>query len=220
MPATSQCRASGHSHITSRTRDLPTATRSMKHPTAGRSERRMRFFRPELYLRYNATDDAEANLADEEWEHNLRAYKKYLSEHSKDMNERVKELTESLSLHDAELLSIQEDVPDSDFTPPFFPLPVATLSVQGNGKITNIVYFLWSHVEQSCPGMDWPFSEIRTYWLYDELEVERQPPNGPRYWHHILWSNGRIISVPFFDVIVQSFSPLHPETAVIAKKRA
>ena len=42
-------------------------TRSMKPITARRSEVRMRFFTPALYLRYNSADDAVADRAEAEW---------------------------------------------------------------------------------------------------------------------------------------------------------
>ena len=111
----------------------------------------MKFFTPELYIRFNSTDDAEADRADEDWEKAIRDYKKHLAKHSEDMNDRVKDLAENLCLHDAELLSIQADVPSS-YTPPlFFPFPVATISLRDNGNITNLVYFLWSEIGQSRP---------------------------------------------------------------------
>jgi len=192
----------------------------MKHQIERRPEAMMKFFTPELYIRYNSTDDAEADRADEDWEKAIRDYKNHLTKHSKDMNDRVKDLAEMLCLHDAELLSIQEDVPSS-YTPPlFFPFPVATISLKDNGNITNLVYFLWSEIGQSRPEEEWPFSKLRTHWLYDELDVERHPPYFPRYWHRILLSDGRVISIPFFDVIIQSFSQQNPETAIITKKRA
>jgi hypothetical protein len=180
----------------------------------------MRFFTPELYVRYNSQDDAEADRADADWERALRDYKKHLGEHLEDMNERVKDLAESLCLHDAELLSIQEDLPRPYAPPLFFTFPVATISLGDGGNITNLIYFLWSEVGQSRPVENWPFSTLRTHWLYDELDVERHPQYLPRYWHRILWSDGRVISIPFFDVIIQSFSQQDPKTAIVTKKRA
>src|SRR4051794_32832671 len=73
-------------------------TRSMKHPTERRFEGTMKFFTPELYLRYNSPDDAEADRADEEWEEALRAYRDHLAKYSRDMNDRVKDLAECLCL--------------------------------------------------------------------------------------------------------------------------
>ena len=55
----------------------------------------MKFFTPELYIRCNSTDDVDTDRADEEWEKALRDYKKHLVKHSKDMNDRVKDLAEN-----------------------------------------------------------------------------------------------------------------------------
>jgi hypothetical protein len=185
----------------------------------------MKFFTPELYRRYNSLDDAVADQADQEWESNVRAYKGFIARHVGDMNDRVRELAERLSLHDSELLSIQEDVPnDGGPLLPFHPIPVATVSVKNDQTVTSLIYFLWSQqIEQAHPQRDWPFSTRHIHWLYDEIDVERQSSLPPFYWHRILWSNGSIISIPFFDVVVQTYSTLHPDApdaAVIIKKRA
>jgi hypothetical protein len=181
----------------------------------------MKFFTPELYLRYNSPDDAEADRADEEWEARIREYKAYLHDHAGEMNDRVRVLAESLSLHDAELLSLQEDVPAETLPAIFpFPVPVATLSLRNAGTITNIFYLLWSEVDQSGPLREWPFSKLRTHWLYDEIEFDRRQPYPPLYWHRILLSDGRVVSIPFFDVVVQAFSEANPETAIVTKRRA
>ncbi len=180
----------------------------------------MKFFTPELYIRYNSTDDAEADRADEDWEKAIRDYKNHLAKQSKDMNDRVKELAENLCLHDAELLSIQEDVPYSDAPPLFFPFPVATIALRHSGNMTNLTYFLWSEIGQSRSEEEWPFSKLRAHWLYDELDMEQHSSYFRRYWHRILLSDGRVISIPFFDVIIQSYSEQDPDTAIITKKRA
>jgi hypothetical protein len=38
----------------------------------------MKFFTPELYIRYNSKEDAEADRADEDWEKSIRNYKSHL----------------------------------------------------------------------------------------------------------------------------------------------
>ena len=180
----------------------------------------MKFFTPELYLRYNSLDDSEADRAEEEWERKIREYKSFLVDHSKEMNDRVRSLAESLNLHDAELLSLQEDVPPPSPTPFLFPLPVATVSLRNNGTFTNIFYLLWREIDQSAPREDWGFSKLRTHWLYDEIDFETRQTYPTLYWHRILLSDSRVISIPFFDVVVQAFAEQSPETAILTKRRA
>jgi hypothetical protein len=181
----------------------------------------MKFFTPELYLRYNSADETEANRADEEWERTLRQYRNHLKKKSKNMSDRVKDLAERLCLHDAEWLSLQADVP-SPCIPPLFPFSswVATLAVRSNGNITVLIYFLWKEIEQSHPREEWPFSKLSMHWLYDEIDVKERPSYLPLYWHRILWSDGRVVSIPFFDVVIQSFSEQNPESALVTKNRA
>ena len=130
---------------------------------------------------------------------------------------RVKDLAENLCLHDAELLSFQEDIPELPI-PPLIPIPIAIISLRQNDKSINLVYLLWGEVTQARPLDEWPFSLLRTHWLYDEIDLERRQPE--LYWHRIMWSDGRVVAIPFFDVIVQVFSSQNPETAIISRKRA
>src|SRR5262249_60808112 len=112
----------------------------MKPRTEGRSERRMKFFKPGLYLRYNSPDDDVAGRGDREWERAIQAYRKHLQTFASKMNDRVKELAESLRLHDAELLSIQVDSsPGRAPRPPLLP-GVATVSVKRAGTIVDLFY--------------------------------------------------------------------------------
>jgi hypothetical protein len=114
----------------------------MRLQTEKRSERRMRFFKPGLYMRYNSDDDVTADRADAEWEKAIRAYKKHLETFSAHMNERVKTVAETLCLHDAEILAFQPGVPVHPlFQPPFSP-GAATISLQSDGKIVNLFYLL------------------------------------------------------------------------------
>jgi hypothetical protein len=175
------------------------------------SESPMKFFTPELYLRYNSSDEAVADRADREWEEAIRAYRKHLGKFSKTMNDRVRDLAEKLCLHDAELLFLQQDLTAPPVLPPLR-APIATISLRANGKIVNISYFLRGEVGQSNAGGEWPFSKLRAHWLYDEIDFE--PGHFPLYCHRVLLSDGRVVSVPFFDVVVHSFSEQDPQPAI------
>ena len=177
----------------------------------------MNYFTPELYRRYNSPDDAEADRADEDWEQALRAYQSRLASLSLVMNERLKELAENVCLHDAEVLSMQEDVPVRTL-PTLPPLPFATVSLRQDSQIIHLVYVVWGDVVETSPPEDWPFSTLRTHWLYDEIDLERRDAN--LYWHRILLSDGRVVAIPFVDVVVQSFFEDRPEAALVSRKRA
>jgi hypothetical protein len=193
----------------------------MRLPTEKRSERRMRFFTPSLYLRYNSDDDTIADRADARWEKAIRAYKKHLERFSARMNERVKLVAESLCLHDAEILFFQADIPVHPWFQPPYSRGAATISLKSAGTIVNLFYLLWDEVDESGAPRHWPFSNRRVHWLYDEIDCVDAPPwPVTLFWHRILLSDGRVISIPFTDVVVNSFSGESPQPIIVKRRRA
>ncbi len=167
----------------------------------------MKYFTPELYLQYNSKDDNLADLADEAWETAIRTYQGSLDAFRNSIPPRVVELVDGSPLHDAELISFQADLPSP--IPEVLVSPMtAAMALKCNQQIVNIDYILWDAVAQSSPYQSWPFSSARVHWLYDEVGLEGSESNGrQRFWHRILFSNGRIAKIPFVDVIISRFSP-------------
>jgi len=189
--------------------------RFMKLQIEKHSESRMKYFKPELYLRYNSRDDADADRADRHWEKAIHAYTEHLRTFSKKMNDRVKDLAENLCLHDARLISSEGYLSALPLLPHF---RTWVISLRTNGKIVNLFYLLWGEVAESTAQKKWPFSKLSAHWLYDEVDFE---PDSPfLYWHRVLLSDGRVISIPFFDVFVHSFSEQSSETAINSTGRA
>jgi hypothetical protein len=178
----------------------------------------MRFFTRELYLRFNSPDDAVADRADAEWEEAVSAYHMHLGRVSKTMNDRVRKFAEELCLHDAELLALQEDVATAP-TPPPTRTPVAIVSLRGIGRIFSLFYLSWGEIVLSTAPDAWPFSPRRLHWLYDEIDLDPEPSPFHRYYHHVMLSDGREISIPFYDVIVHSFSDKDPQPAIDTRRR-
>ena len=52
------------------------------------------------------------------------------------------------------------------------------------------------------------------------IDFETRQTYPTLYWHRILLSDSRVISIPFFDVVVQAFAEQSPETAILTKRRA
>jgi hypothetical protein len=166
----------------------------------------MKFFVPELYLRYISQQENISKIARDEWKSTTISYKRHLQENSKYLNEKIRDFVENICLHHAELLSIQENAPSRSAHASFLPISVAVISLRSDLQMTNLIYFLWSEIRQSRPNLVWPDSNDRTRWLYDEFDVEKHPSYLPMYWHRILWSNGSVCNIPFSDLIVQTFS--------------
>ncbi|MGP0068761.1 MAG: hypothetical protein ACLQGP_34810 [Isosphaeraceae bacterium] len=179
----------------------------------------MRFYKRELYLQFTATDIAIADRADVEWEHAVSDYHAHLGRFSSTMNDRVRKFAEELCLHETELLALQEEVVRSPALNPT-QTPVAIVSLRGIGRIFNLFYLSWGESSLSTAPESWPFSPIRLQWLYDEIDLDPEPSSFPRYYHHIMLSDGRELSIPFYDVIVHSFPDKAPEPAIVTRRKA
>src|SRR5438045_6237527 len=114
----------------------------------------MKFFTPELYLRCNSPGAAIADLADDEWEQAVSAYHVHLSRFSTEMTARVRELAEEFCLHDAELLSLHQDITAPPIPPPIR-TSVAIISVRSTGRLVNLFYLLWDEIGLSTAPKAW-----------------------------------------------------------------
>lgn len=166
----------------------------------------MKFFTPELYLRFNSSDDEVADLANQEWETAIKAYQKHLSDLRGQMPHQMQELCE-LCLHDWELVAWNDAVePDSRL--PGAPFPVwsafSVLSLQHESEIISVNYVLRDKVERFPAPVDWPFSDARIYWMYDEVDVTSAKPGD--YTHRILFSDGTTARIPFAVVFVHKIA--------------
>jgi hypothetical protein len=170
----------------------------------------MRFFTPELYIRFNSSDDEEADRANEEAEAALSEYRKHLDGIRDRMPSQVRKLAE-LCLHDAELLACEQVVEPSFSFEPFGMLPfwsaMAIVSARQDDQIKSLIYLLWDRIRENPSPADWPFSKAHTHWLYDEVDLA--PGQREAFLHRVLLSDGRVLEIPFVSVFVQSL-PLSP----------
>src|SRR5438552_981381 len=187
----------------------------MKPTSEKRPDQVMRFFTPDLYVRFNSPDDAEADRANEEWEEAIGRYEQHLATFRDRMPSQVRKLAE-LSLHDAEILSRVEEIqPGGPYGFPELPFPfpvwtaVAIVSVKDEEKIRSLIYCLWDRLRTHTFRENWPFSTEREHWLYDEVDQvsERRGPffHGA-FLHRILLSTGMVLEIPFTSVFVHEFS--------------
>ena len=68
----------------------------MRLQTEKPSEQVMKFFTPELFIRFNSTDDEKADRADEDWEAAIGAYRHHLDCLREQMPSQVNKLAASL----------------------------------------------------------------------------------------------------------------------------
>jgi len=197
----------------------------MKHLIEKPSDRIMKYFTPQLYQRFNSSNDEDADRANEEWEEAILAYNRQLDGIREWMPSPVRKLSE-LCLHDAELLSSVEEMQVASIVDdgPFpFPLPfwsaLAVLTAKQDGKLFTLIYSLWDDVRIYAPPEDWRFSKLREHWLYDELDQapERQ---RPFYLHRILLSTGRVVVIPFVSAVIHAFTLPAMELETSSKRSA
>lgn len=122
----------------------------MKHRTDAPFDQPMRFFTPDLYLRFNSSDDEIADLANDDWEKALGAYEAQLSRIQDKLSEQPRKLAE-LSLHDYELLG-WDDSMQPDLRPTGAPIPawsaVTVLSLRRRDEVVSLNYVLWDNVRR------------------------------------------------------------------------
>ena len=158
----------------------------------------MRYFTPELYLRFNSPDEETADLADEEWGTVAADYRSNLAAIRTQLPFEIRTLAE-LGLHDAELIAIKEQ------REPLIQDAMAVLSLRNHESLTTVSYRLWDRISRKRAIRNWPFSNDRVHWLYDELDVA--PGRRPgRFVHRILLSDGRVMVVPFISAIAQTIN--------------
>jgi hypothetical protein len=165
----------------------------MKHKTAKLSEPGMRFFTPDLYLRFNSSKDEVANCANAEWDEAIEAYRKHISDLLTNMPTPVKELSK-LTLHDAEIVTLFEGGASFPFPSPYWPA-VALMILRQDEKLLALIYSLWNKIKEKKPSSDWPFTETKVHWLYDEIDAVIE--SHPFFLHRILLSDGRVLQIPF-----------------------
>jgi hypothetical protein len=162
----------------------------------------MRFFTPDLYLRFNSADDEVADRADAEWEVAVRGYRARLEDVRQHLPPDARKLSE-LNLHDAEWIRTKS-------TAGVLPGLFYPVFLRCRDDETLLIYQLWDAVREIPARAGWPFSGKHTYWLYDEVDTASE--GRPEFWHRILLSDGRVIEIPFTKVSVLTY-PLHAAEA-------
>jgi hypothetical protein len=174
----------------------------MKRQTAKRSDAAMHFFTPELYLQFNSADDFEADRADEAWERAIRDYRRRLDQFRNKLPASVKRMTE-LCLHDAEVQAWDKEInPTSNGKIEWS--AVAVMTLQNGDEITTLIYSLWDHVIEATPLSTWRFSPAKVHWLYDEIDTAQNRAGA--FVHRVLLSDGRVLMIPFREVVAKGFA--------------
>ncbi len=163
----------------------------------------MKYFTPELYVQLGDLDHEQTFLsAQEKWETALSGYREHLQRIRKELPRSLRNLVESVYLHDARVLTMHQI--DQEFF----------ITLQPPSDPERLVLLGYSLVEEPCVEQKvFPVELCREpiEWLYDELDLDRPegprglpaPPGKPTVRHNILLSNGWEVKLRFRTVWVK-----------------
>jgi len=183
----------------------------------------MRFFTPELYLRFTSPDDAVADAANDEWEVATEAYRHHLQRLRERTRGGLAEIASSC-FHDAEVVGHSPSHPEWELPfalwrefPPFrhmrelSPFPLLgtqvpfSLALFLEGKPRVLTYIVWDEWQRHGPIGDWPQEKGTLRWLYDEVDAVWD--RFGMYLHRILLSDGSVWEIPFSRVTIFNYAP-------------
>jgi len=162
----------------------------------------MKYFTPDLMLRYGSQDDDIADAANEEWEHRQEVYLGRLKELGSKLPRSLRSLLKHFYLHDAKVSTLALDKRSTFFL-------ILQLDGSGNGGL-QLTYRLTAPLKiHRHPEIDEGATPLE--WLYDEVELLNEEP--PTFQHNILLNDGSELEVRFRGLIVKRFQKmLSPNT--------
>jgi hypothetical protein len=179
----------------------------MKQQIEKPSEPFMRFFTPDLYMRFNSPNDQIADEANDAWEEAIAKYQEHLDRLRKEMPPPVQRLAD-LCLHDAEIVEIEEEdvdtLPSANAAEAVSAAPglrLGILSARQENKAVSICYVLKASIRKHAAPRNWPFSKERMHVLYDEIDGDH--PSG--FVHRMLLSDGSVLAIAFGAVFAHWF---------------
>jgi hypothetical protein len=172
----------------------------------------MKYYTPELLVRFRSDDDDIADQANEEWEHAIARYNRHFQRIRSRLPESLRTFHREQSLHDA-------DVFGPAWLPPtplqFERRGVVLIAQQINTLLpeTQNTLAILEYSVTSDPVIEKPVSHESFHqtavpeWLYDEIDVIE----SGLFSHEILLSDGRVIKLVFREFRYH-IAPLIPTT--------
>jgi hypothetical protein len=154
----------------------------------------MKYFTPELYLRFCSPDPDVADEATEEWERAASRYERHYKKIRQSLPESVRSFADALCLHDAEvfaparLLGGRQEVI-------IVTQNVNTLVPESLNTLIILHYAVTEDPIIETLSDSSAFAQHNPVWLHDEFDL-----SGPdSFAHEILLSTGRLIKLRFRD---------------------
>jgi hypothetical protein len=160
----------------------------------------MKYFTPDLVIRFGSDDDQVANAAAAEWEEVVGRYEQRLQQILSEMPRHLREFAESLLLHDADVWSLarQDGRLLMVLCKDIAPRDVVLLTYQ---LVAEPIIDKAALPPEHCSSV--------MQFLYDEIDLSKE--SGQRiYTQSILFSNGWEVQLQFTDVRVELAEPVYP----------
>jgi hypothetical protein len=154
----------------------------------------MKYFTPELMLRFGSDDEVVALAASEEWDRRQAIYRDHLKQLGPTLPRSVRGLLKRFYLHDAKVFTIALDDRST---------LVVNLLLDGenNGGLQLTYRLVAPPTIHRHPEIAEPCTPPQ--WLYDEIDAAENEPGV--FTHNILLTNGSELELRFRNLTVKRF---------------
>lgn len=163
----------------------------------------MKHLTPELYVKINEAKDDEVERLYEQWEAAAASARARLQQINEKLPPKMQQFSETMCLHDAEIVGIDISGGQSGTR-----TPVATISVRQDNKLIWLVYDLYEEPTIEIPVNSEVFvnDPAHRQWLYDEIDVN----DVSKCQHAIFFNTGEVVTLVFFQFeLFVHHSPAH-----------
>lgn len=158
----------------------------------------MKYFTPELFARFNSSDDAIALAAHDEWERQLKRYGRHYKKIEAQLPPMLRKFDSEQCLHDADVFApalLPGNAPWKAPTVIIVAQQINTLFPEFLNTLAILEYTITANPVVEIP-LPVPVSrQVQPIWLYEEVDVIAPGV----FTHEILISDGRVIKLQFRD---------------------
>lgn len=160
----------------------------------------MRYFTPELLLRFRSLDDDVADTAEAAWEQAIKRYRRHWKKISPQLPESVRRFHDEYCLHDADVfgpakLSVQT-LPWGFHDVVLVAQPLNPSFPEHPNTLLFLQYAMAAEPIVEVPVRADAFHLERPTWLYDEFDLIEPGV----FVHEILLSDGRVVKLRFREL--------------------
>src|SRR5262249_13396364 len=157
-------------------------------------EKPMKFFTPELFVRFGSADDEVALPAHEEWERVIKRYRRHYKKIEAQLPLRLRKFHDEQCLHDADILApaiLPVNAPWNGPEAVIVAQQINTLLPEFINTLAILQYRITADPVIEVPLQSAIFHKTQPIWLYDEVGVVEPGV----FSHEILVSDGRVIKL-------------------------